>query len=403
MKRIPDLPVKIYVGGELSALVCHPMPPYSLQAIEFLAQLSKVLLASSAIRLYPDLAAFAYWSRRANLTRLAREFGDYKKRRVGRGLVFHVAPANVPVNFAFSFAFGVLAGNANIVRIPGISYAQVDIICTEIKRLFACPEHSRIAAMNRLIKYPRNDEVTTALSEICHARVLWGGDRTVTHLRAMRTSPRCVDIAFADRYSLCLMGAEAVLEADDKTIEELAVGFYNDVFFLDQNACSSPHLILWQGDTRQAEEAMARFWKIAERVLRTKYPISPIHAIDKYIHLCRTAILMPECGSASWHGNLAYRVRLKELPSDIEHHRGRHGFFFEYILDSLGCLKKIVNERYQTLSCYGVDREKIIQCIVQEGLMGIDRVVPVGKALDIGVVWDGYDLISTLSRVVSDQ
>lgn len=402
MKSVPELPVEIHAGDRLSEIACTPMPPYSPPALAFLAQLSKALLAHSAIRTNPDIAAFAYWCRRANLTRLAKTCGDHG-RRLGRGLALHIAPANVPVNFAYSFAFGVLSGNANIVRIPGKTHPQAEMICAEIRRLFDLPEHSRIAAMNRVIGYPRNDEVTAALSAVCHARMLWGGDETIAHLRAMRTSPRCVDIAFADRYSLCLIGAEAILGANGQEMAALASGFYNDVFLLDQNACSSPHLILWQGRADHVETAMARFWQAIEDVLRTRDPVSPIHAVDKYVHLCRTVLSLPESGTVTRHENRIYRIRLEQLPSDIERHRGRHGFFFEHIIDGLDGLKGIVNERYQTLTCHGVDREQVSRFIAQEGLTGIDRVVPVGKALDMGVVWDGYDLIGTLSRVIGDQ
>ena len=34
-------------------------------------------------------------------------------------------------------------------------------------------------------------------------------------------------------------------------------------------------------------------------------------------------------------------------------------------------------------------------------LRGIDRVVPVGRALDMDIVWDGYDLIGSLSRLIT--
>lgn len=401
MKRVPELPVEVQAGGRLEDIVCQPLPPYAPEAVAYLAALSQRLLASPALRTYPDVAAFAYWCRRSNLARLSRAFGD-RGHRLGRGLVFHIAPSNVPVNFAFSLAFGMLAGNANIVRIPWAMQPQVEVIGSEMQRLFDASEHGRIAAMNRLIRYSRNDEITEALSQACHARMLWGGDATIGHMRAMRTSPRCVDIAFADRYSLCVLGAQAILEADERRLAELATGFYNDVFFLDQNACSSPHLVVWQGAPDTAEAAMPRFWAAVQRVLDTKAALAPIHAVDKYVHLCRTAVTMPECGGASWQDNRIHRVRLRELPAGIEEHRGRHGFFLEYAAPHLGGLKAIVGERYQTLTCFGVVPEDIIRFIVQEGLTGIDRVVPVGKALDMGAVWDGYDLIATLSRVIAD-
>lgn len=402
MKHVPDLPVEILVGGRLDDIACQPLRPYSPEAIEFLAKLSKRLLSSPAIRMYPDIAGFAYWCRRANLDRLAKSFKG-PGHRIGRGIALHIAPANVPVNFAFSMAFGVLAGNANIVRIPGVSHPQADVICTEIGRILEEPSHARIAAMTRIIKYPRDDEVTAALSECCHARVLWGGDATITHMRSMRTSPRCVDVVFSDRYSVCVMRASAIQDANARTLETLVAGFYNDVFLLDQNACSSPHLVLWVGEEKEVDAAMSRFWGQMESFLLSKAPPPTIHFLDKYAHLCRTSIMLESCGFVSRHQNLIYRVRLKSLPKDIENYRGQHGFFFEIIDNGFEGLKSIVGERYQTVTCFGVDPEEVISMVIDSGLTGIDRVVPVGKALDIGVIWDGYDLIGTLSRLISDQ
>ena len=66
----------------------------------------------------------------------AKEYKDAAK-RLGRGIVFHIAPSNVPVNFAFSLAAGLLAGNKNIVRIPSKDFPQVRIICTEINNLLS--------------------------------------------------------------------------------------------------------------------------------------------------------------------------------------------------------------------------------------------------------------------------
>ena len=35
---------------------------------------------------------------------------------LGRGWVLHFCPSNVPMNFAYSLAFGLLSGNNNIVK-----------------------------------------------------------------------------------------------------------------------------------------------------------------------------------------------------------------------------------------------------------------------------------------------
>lgn len=402
MKQIADLPVRTIAGGSLADLQYQALQPYAPEALAFLSAWSKQLLTRPEIRAYPDAASFAYWCRPANLAKLHRELGR-DQLRMGRGLALHVAPANVPVNFAYSFAFGLLAGNVNIVRVPESLPAQAGLLCAVAKSLLMQAEHARIASMTTLLSYQRDDAITQSLSAVADVRLLWGGDQTIHHLRHMFTSPRCVDIAFADRYSLCLLSAPAVLAAESKALLALTVGFYNDVFLLDQNACSSPHLILWQGTDLEVKAAQVRFWTAMQVLLRTKGQPPGIHAVDKYTHLCRTAIQVNGVIATPTEDNRVYRVALDQLPEDIADHRGRHGFFFESIDNDFKQLRRIVDKRYQTLTCFGVDTRELAETVISNGLTGIDRVVSVGKALDIGVIWDGYDLIRTMSRIVATQ
>jgi len=402
MRTIPDISVEIRVGGSLGTLNTKPLIPFSEPSMAFLSELSKNLLSSQECRAYPDIAAFAYWCRAGNLARMSREF-DGRFKRLGRGLTLHIAPANVPVNFAFSFAFGLLSGNANIVRMPEAKFTQSEMLCDEIARLFCQPTHAHVASMNRFVRYPRNDETTAAISACCQARVIWGGDSTIARLRAMPIPPRCVDIAFADRYSLCLLEAGAILECSEKTLSELAHGFYNDAYLMDQKACSSPHLVFWVGNAGQVEAAMKRFWSEVSNIVRDKYELQPVQAIDKFVHLCRTAIDLSGASSFISNSNHLYRIRLSQLPENIENQKGQCGFFYEYAAESYSRLAEIVGDRYQTLTCFGFDAEKIVDFIRDNGLTGIDRVVPVGKALDIGVIWDGYDVVGTLSRIVRGE
>ena len=38
--------------------------------------------------------------------------------------------------------------------------------------------------------------------------------------------------------------------------------------------------------------------------------------------------------------------------------------------------------------------------IAKSGNEGIDRAVPIGQALNVGLVWDGYEIISALTRKI---
>jgi hypothetical protein len=42
----------------------------------------------------------------------------------------------------------------------------------------------------------------------------------------------------------------------------------------------------------------------------------------------------------------------------------------------------------------------LLKLIENPSIQGIDRVVPVGQALDFSPTWDGYDLLAQLSRSV---
>ena len=400
MPSLSDLPITVVVGGKLDDIETRPLPTFSDQACEFLGSLSRHLLAIPQHREYPDLAAFAYWCRPAHLRRLAQQ-QPRDVCRLGRGLALHIAPANVPVNFAFSLAFGMLSGNANIVRLPQKAHPQTEILCQALRQLLAETGRERLAAMNRVIRYPRNDGVTRRLCSLCQARVLWGGDETIAHIRQMPVPARSVEVAFADRYSMCLLDAVSVCDATPTEMSQLVAGFYNDVYPLDQQACSSPHLVVWRGTEDVAKVAMDRFWSaLADHVSR-RYDLQGVHAVDKYTQLCHLAVEMPDAVHAVRHGNQIYRVRLKQLPKDTSHLRGRFGLFFEYVTMDIGELRTIVNDKYQTLTCHGVERPEVAQWVVSSGLSGIDRIVPVGNALDIDIVWVGHDLISHLSRIVS--
>ena len=67
------------------------------------------MLRSPDTRRQEASAAFGFWCRRARLEALAARHASPLP-RLGRGLAFHLAPANVPALFAYTLAIGLLAG-----------------------------------------------------------------------------------------------------------------------------------------------------------------------------------------------------------------------------------------------------------------------------------------------------
>jgi len=389
--------VEYLVGSED---ICNlPLTVYSREAIEFLSTLSGTIMEMPEARAYPDLMATAFWCRRGNLMK-RKEGCPEASVRLGRGLAFHVAPSSIPMNFAFSWFFSLLAGNANLVRLPSKRFPQASVFCDAVKQIL--PEHPEIQKRTTFVTYPADDVVTARFCARADARVIWGGDDTIAAIRRCPAKPRCVDLCFADRYSICVLDGQMVLQADEPQRKRLIEGFYNDTFLMDQNACSSPQLILWINDSLQAR---GLFWDAVAEYAAQRYEVQGMTAVDKYTQMCEDGIKGRTLQRVIRQGgNLIYREELSALPkaSDTPP-RGRGGFFYEYSLASLEELCSIVDEKYQTIVYFGISAEALRQLVLENHLRGIDRIVPIGSAMDIDIIWDGFDIVRTLSRVVQLQ
>lgn len=369
----------------------RPMQVFSDLAVEFLDDLAKILRTKGSR--YPDVASVAFWCRKSNVLRMK---GENTNNSLGRGLIFHITPSNVPVNFAFSFFFGLLSGNANIIRIPSKDYEQIDVILSAVNELFKQEKYAQIGENTAFIKYGHEKEITDEISAACDGRIIWGGDAAINTIRQSPLKAKSVEVVFADRYSLGVIDSESVAAASDQEMERLATGFYNDTYLMDQNACSTPHLILWRGN---ADSAVKKFWSAVLKVA-AKYDLEPIKAVDKYTDLMLACMDQElDIKSVNRYGNLLYVAEIEKMPSKIEKLRGRFGMFFEFH-GGMDSITDLIDEKVQSVMYYGVSREDIAGWVMDNHLMGVDRIVPFGKSLDMNINWDGYDIIRQLSRTI---
>lgn len=375
----------------------YPLSPFSDEVILYLNELSSILLRMPEVRHYPDVVTFAFFCRKANLLHLQKEHAT-NSLRLGRGLVFHIAPSNVPVNFAYSLICGLLSGNNNIVRLPGKQFRQVDLIVEAIRTLSDDERFDTVSRMVHLIKYERGGIETTTYSALADVRVIWGGDETIRTIRQSPLPPRSYDIAFADRYSVCVLNAISILE--EPSLDKIVEGFYNDTYLFDQNACSAPRLMVWVGTADKIEKAKEYFWTALQQYVDRKYKLEPILAVDKLSAFYRQAILSDVIKEENKNNNL-WRVRLRELSSDIPQYRCAGGYFSEYSTNDFNDLASIVTTKYQTLAYFGFSKDELQRFVLNNHIKGIDRIVPIGKTTDFSLIWDGYDLITMLSREIS--
>jgi hypothetical protein len=252
--------------------------------------------------------------------------------------------------------------------------------------------------MNILLRYDQNSEITSKISENANARIVWGGDATIKAIKKIPAQERTIDLTFADRYSICIIKSKELLKLDKQKLNIIGKGFFNDIYLMDQNACSSPQLIIWLG--KKNKIAKEKFWSTIFKIAKKEYNLKTISVLDKYTQICNDSIDLEEIGNFKNYSNILYTVSLSRLPKNILTLRGNCGYFYEYNITDLNSLANIVSNKFQTLTYYGLNKPDIINFIVKNRLSGIDRVVPIGKALDIGVFWDGYDILGSLTRII---
>lgn len=385
--------IRYLVGSE--ELQIRPLPIYSDIVCEFFDDLSKRLRCDSEAKNYPDILTFAFWCRKGNIISLKNAYAS-SMTRMGKGLVFHVAPSNVPINFAFTLAFGLLAGNGNVVRVSEKEFPQTEIVCRILRELLKQPKYEILAKQIQVVSYGHNKEVNDYYSEKCDMRVIWGGDVAIGEIRKSPLKPRATDITFSDRYSFAVFDELEVKNISEKELINLAEKFYNDTYLMDQNACSSPHLVLWQ-NAMPDMAGRKRFWNALYNVTN-KYDLPEKKVLDKYTILCEKVAQMQEIKSVHRYANLLYVVNLSCIPDSIVDLRGKFGLFFEMELKATSEIFGKLSEKVQTCVTYGVDRKELLHKFQENYVLGVDRIVSVGQAMDIGVYWDGYDVIGSLSR-----
>ncbi len=369
---------------------------------DFLSEFSLMAIKDKEIKKYPDALTFAFFCRKANINELKKKYKKENEIRKGRGLTFHVAPSNIPVNFAYSMMAGLLAGNACIVRVSSKKFIQIDAICRIFNEILIKEKYIDLKPYINIVRYSYNDEITGFLSSIADIRVIWGGDETISKIRRYSIKARSFDITFANRYSVCIIKAQEYIGNDEKKKKELALKFYNDTYLFDCNACSSPTLIYWLGKDEDNKIASEEFWKYLYDVLKEKkYQVPSNITVNKYLTECRMAIddMTDEINKTD--DNNIVRIKLKNTDEKVFNYRTAGGVFFEGSYDEITQLSKYAIQSVQTLTYFGVSEKEIMDFINKGNFKGVDRVVPIGKALEFDFTWDGYDLISTMSRNIN--
>jgi hypothetical protein len=378
--------------------------PFDSSRIDFCDALSRAILHDSRSRSFPQMVAVGFWLRRAEIRRLADRFAALEGAgavRVPRGLVFHVPPTNVDTLFLYSLMVSFLAGNRNVVRLSSERRGeQSTLLCELLRDVLSEERFAAFAHELAIVSYSHESQPTALISQEADVRLLWGGDESIDRLRAVPVPPRTQDLTFGDRFSFAILRPDAVLEPDLTSLHTLAEELYNDAYWFDQLACSSPRLLVWVGSREDVDRARRRLFEELSQVIAAKgYVLAPGASISKLNFLFGALIDRP-VENVYRSGNELAVVGLTDLADFDRNHPGA-GLFFEARVDALADLVGFVSRKDQTVAARGFSREELVEFARSLQGRGIDRIVDFGEALAFSTLWDGYDLLAELTRTVS--
>ncbi len=379
------------------------LEPFSFQVIDFLNEFSKKLLKDEAIRKFPELTVLGFWLRKSNIQKIKYSFQNNNKNKIftPRGLVFQIPPSNVNSILIYTWTLSLLAGNKNVTRISINQSSQLLIISRIIEELFGEKKWKDISARNKFISYEYDDDINKFLSFSSDLRVVWGGDKTVEKLRTFKLNTHGSEINFPDKISFSIIDVESYSNLDRQKKFLLAEKFMNDAYWFNQMACSSPRVLFWLNINENNKSSLSEFWQQLDYLLKENgKKLDFIDSINKKVVCDRIAIELEKYKIFDYSDRRITRVSLNN-PLIKEDLMPGAGFFYECDISKLEDLLPFLNRKVQTISYFGIEYSKWMDFIIKNKPRGIDRVVPIGNALDFDVVWDGIDLIRSFSREIS--
>lgn len=371
--------------------------PFAEQDFGYCQALSEALLKAPQSRDFPDLIALGFWLRQANLKPLLAPYQHSEKFiRQPLGLVFHSAPANVDSLFVYSGVLSLLCGNKNVIRLSSRSGGSTAVLIEKIRALAEIfPEQN---ARFQLVQCSYDSAELKALVSTVDGRVLWGSDQAIQAQRQLLMPAHARELSFGHKFSLCLVGAEAVLVADDSEFQQLVQLFYRDQLTFAQQGCSSAKAVLWLGNATNVQQAQQRFWPALTELIEQKQPLNSseqyqaLATAQQLVMSCEQQLMLTQQQSIS-------RLAVHSLePVFINQHQGC-GLFLELQLSQLQQLNPMLTQAHQTLTVWGVE-SSLLKNWLTSVHTGLDRVMPVGQALSFSPDWDGVNLIEQFSRKV---
>jgi hypothetical protein len=153
---------------------------------------------------------------------------------------------------------------------------------------------------------------------------------------------------------------------------------------------------------KRRAEAKKIFWSRLHDLVKDKYTLYPVVAVDKLTKEYMASMATDEIGEIKieqMQDNLIVRLAVSKISPQLMEYRGNCGFFYEYDCNDIMELCEFCNNTHcQTIGILG--EGDLVRPLLDSGIRGVDRVVPIGHTMDFDLNWDGYNLVERLTRSI---
>jgi hypothetical protein len=331
------------------------------------------------------------------------EFPLRQLRATPRGIVGHWLAGNVPLLGMLGLVQAILTKNANIIRVPASNSAVMPTILDVILNTKVTLPNGTvvdgqdIAASTVIIYYDKFDtEFAKEISQLCDARIAWGGAEAVSAVAALPTKIDCQTVIYGPKLSYMAIAREE-LGADQNT-EKLFRRIATDCSVFDQYACASPHTVFVETNDQFSPQDFCERLAHHMSQMAVRLPKESVDAgtasvvISKRIeHEFRGQIWQSE--GTTWtivHSQDGVRL------ADPTYSRFVTVKFVEDILQAA----ELAHPDIQTVSV-AMPYEKKIRFAEIAAARGAVRFPDIGRMTHFETPWDGIFLMDRLVRFVT--
>ena len=376
------------------------LKPFDTRVFELSGRLSKKILRNTNLGRVPALVALAFWLRPSNLKRISKEnihlLSNPNIVLSPIGLVFHVCPANVDTMFIYSLMLSILMGNKNILRVSNrLDHEYISTLFTILNEELDTDESNIFRNYINIVTYDHNEDINMFFAEKSNARLIWGGDNTAKIFKSLIGNPRCKDIVFADRISISVFNTELFINETNVNQQKIVRDFYNDSFTFDQKGCSSPQSIVLYGNSNSNKIFTNVFYTQLEEISNKEYANDNASLASlKFNQLIGDVI---ENKITTFKNDFSTLYFVNSASTQQLFHSCGGGYFYLNEINDLYDIIHLINNKVQTISYFGLKQKQIELLAHKTAGIGVDRIVPIGKALNFDYIWDGYNLCEELS------